>query len=64
MITKKITEFKHIFNIPDKDFKKDIDTELIIHVYLKKNDEGREEIFFQVTIPKYIYEKVLNTGTI
>lgn len=57
---KKVHEFKHEFTIPTEEFKETKKAELTIHQFLLTR--GRNAwMEFEVTIPKYIYEKVVDT---
>lgn len=59
---KRIHEFKHKFELPKKDFSDVEDVELTVHQDLTEKDEyGNEFIHFWATIPKYLYEKVVDT---
>lgn len=53
---KKIGEFKHTFILADKTFRKTKKYELTVHLY-----EKDDQIYFQLTMPKHIYLKVLGT---
>ncbi len=60
--TRKMHEFKHVFRLPKRDFSDVEDVELTVHQDLQERDEyGFEHINFWVTIPKYLYEKVVDT---
>lgn len=52
----KVTTFKHVFQVPTKDFKKSVEKELTIHTYIKDS-----HLLFSLTIPSYIYNKIFGT---